>query len=318
MANTHNEVAHHWAHQTGRGQRGFNMYYEGKTIYSYGPHFPLAVLFDAPNGERVVLLNDDSYSSVSTSKHQSIVWRAIGYDGSGIGREAVCVPGLRAGSGYGHTYYHQALARIPGLIELWQRARSRKPDYVQDIKSNVALANRVRELWQLEAELPEATMPADLSAYLAEHRAKLEADRLAREEAARKAAIEQDKRDREAIAKWLDGEDVRPPHTRVPYVRVVRYGAQPNGTYYTGASVVQTSWGVTVPLMQALAVFRLARRIRKAAINTTGHPGFTPRKWHALGDFHLDHVAASGDIRAGCHLIPFKHAMAAAKRAGLA
>lgn len=318
MAYAHDAVAHNWAHQTGRKQRGFNMYYEGRTIYSYGPHFPLATLFDAPNGERVVLLNDDSYS-ISTSKHQGIVRRAIGYDGNGIGRKAVFVPDLEAGGGYAHTYYHQALARIPGLIELWQRARSRKPDYVREIESNVALANRVRELWQLEAELPEATMPADLAAYLEAHKAKIEADRQAREEAARKAAIEQDKRDRRAIAKWLDGEDVRPPHTRVPYVRVVT--SRQAGLYGTmmAGPWVQTSWGVTVPLKQALAVFRLAQRIRKAAAdNTWRHPGFTPRKRHALGDFHLDHVAANGDIRAGCHLIPFKHAMAAAKRAGLA
>jgi hypothetical protein len=41
---THNEVAHAWAHQTGRCHRGHHMFYEGDTIYSYGHHFPIARL----------------------------------------------------------------------------------------------------------------------------------------------------------------------------------------------------------------------------------------------------------------------------------
>lgn len=78
MAYSHDVVAHNWAHQTGRKRRGFNVFYEGATIYSYGHHFPIAKHVVTPSGERVVVMTRDSYS-ISTSKHISIVWRAASH-----------------------------------------------------------------------------------------------------------------------------------------------------------------------------------------------------------------------------------------------
>lgn len=73
MAN-HNQVAHAWAHQTGKHRRGFNMFYEGEVIYSYGHHFPIARLVEV-EGRRTVLITTRSYS-VSTAKHKTYTWRA--------------------------------------------------------------------------------------------------------------------------------------------------------------------------------------------------------------------------------------------------
>lgn len=70
-------VAHVWAQQrqqNGRSNNG-NFYFEGRTLYSYGGHFPVGI-FAAPGGP--VFLNADSYS-VSTSKHQSYARRAVSH-----------------------------------------------------------------------------------------------------------------------------------------------------------------------------------------------------------------------------------------------
>lgn len=83
MAYSHDTVAHTWAHQEKKSMHGCNLFFEGDTIYSYGRHFPIAKLI--PENKRkkikgpVVLFNSES-RSVSTSKHQTIVSRAIPYD----------------------------------------------------------------------------------------------------------------------------------------------------------------------------------------------------------------------------------------------
>lgn len=78
-----NQIARLWVdHNEGRYARpervGFNVYYVGDTIYSYGRHFPIARFATSPTGERVVLFTSRGYS-ISTAKHIGIVRRALGY-----------------------------------------------------------------------------------------------------------------------------------------------------------------------------------------------------------------------------------------------
>jgi hypothetical protein len=70
------QCAHVWAQQNqdeGRSSNG-NLFFHGKTIYSYGYHFPLASFITRDT----VFVNSDSYS-VSTSKHQGYVTGAINH-----------------------------------------------------------------------------------------------------------------------------------------------------------------------------------------------------------------------------------------------
>ena len=46
---------------------------EGRTIYSYGYHFPLAIRLD----NNIFILNEDRYSN-STARHKSLIKRAVG------------------------------------------------------------------------------------------------------------------------------------------------------------------------------------------------------------------------------------------------
>jgi hypothetical protein len=71
---THRDVARRWAERSGpqgcakRDLRGFNMFMDGDTLFSYGRHFRL--------GHWVTLPNCAHYS-VSTSKHQTITRNAL-------------------------------------------------------------------------------------------------------------------------------------------------------------------------------------------------------------------------------------------------
>lgn len=67
-------VAHVWAQQNqdeGRSNNG-QLYFDGKTIYSYGRHYPAGYVVD----ENTVLINSDKYS-ITTSKHLGYVYSAV-------------------------------------------------------------------------------------------------------------------------------------------------------------------------------------------------------------------------------------------------
>lgn len=61
---SHTTIAHAWAHQSSRNNalRGYAMYYEGPSIYSWGSHFCIARIVDAPDGAPAVLFTTRRYS----------------------------------------------------------------------------------------------------------------------------------------------------------------------------------------------------------------------------------------------------------------
>ena len=62
--------------QTAGHTRDNRMYFAERTIYSYGSHFPIARIFDAPNGEQVVLVTLRT-NSVTTARHIRAVQSAL-------------------------------------------------------------------------------------------------------------------------------------------------------------------------------------------------------------------------------------------------
>ncbi len=69
------EVAHFWANQSQSEGRSVNLYFEGKSIYSYGSHFHAAELVKDARGETVALFTNRTYS-VTTTRHMSYIRRA--------------------------------------------------------------------------------------------------------------------------------------------------------------------------------------------------------------------------------------------------
>lgn len=69
-------VAHLWANEKEESGKGSNLFFEGRSIYSYGYHFEVGRIVRNKCGEKAYLLNDKYYSS-STCKHQRCVRSAI-------------------------------------------------------------------------------------------------------------------------------------------------------------------------------------------------------------------------------------------------
>jgi len=65
------EVITLWANQSQSEAICGNVFFEKNVIYSYGKHYPMAVIHN-----NLVLINNQSYS-VTTQKHKGWVWRAI-------------------------------------------------------------------------------------------------------------------------------------------------------------------------------------------------------------------------------------------------
>jgi len=85
--NLGNNVYQVWAdgtQDTGKNRSNGNVYFQGKTIYSYGPHFPMGYRGER-NGEPFYILNADGYSS-TTSGHQSGVRSSV------VGRNNIQIP----------------------------------------------------------------------------------------------------------------------------------------------------------------------------------------------------------------------------------
>ena len=272
---THDDVAHNWAHQTGRKKRGYSMFYEGPVIYSWGLHFPVARLV----GDKV-LFSLLGYS-VSTGKHKTITQRAIPEE-----KKVFFVLDVLADSKPQHKLnYKDLLKRRVALLKRAERARGRKGGYLGEARRIADSAYEYSCAFKLGYKKIK-----DSPEFL-----KAVKDAAAAELARQRAAMRADK---EKIRAWLAGESDHAPHTRIPYVRV-------------RGNMIQTSYGVSVPLKGGVALFRLARQCLKR------QPGFVPSKPHRIGVYNLGHISDTGAIRVGCHNIPHEVQRIAARTLGI-
>lgn len=74
------EVAHLWAHQLQEHARTSNgsVSFQGKVIYSYGHHFPIAMFVRDAQGQEAILFTTRTYSK-TTAKHIGYVRMAISH-----------------------------------------------------------------------------------------------------------------------------------------------------------------------------------------------------------------------------------------------
>jgi hypothetical protein len=299
MSNTHNKVAHAWAHQTGKNRTGFNMYYEGDTIYSYGQHFPIARHVRTEQGERAVLFTTDTYG-VSTAKHKTITWRACHH------LKVFNVPFVRARSLVEHQANYQALiASAHESMGKAKRARKYTDLHLNDAEQSITEANDYNHAFGLGHPIVEMVnldaAIADMRARAAEVAKREQAEREARQRAER---IRQRKAYNPDIVAWLDGASTYAPasnnaYGRRPFVRVK-------------GDVVETSWGATVPKSQAIVAFRMAAKCR--ALGRTWEAGLAAPR---VGSFALTKIGPTGNLVVGCHNIPYRHMKLAADRAGI-
>lgn len=71
------QVIHLWANQTQTDARSSNVFFEGKSIYSYGYHYELGRM-EQINGVTVALINAKGYSN-TTNKHIYNAWYSVSH-----------------------------------------------------------------------------------------------------------------------------------------------------------------------------------------------------------------------------------------------
>lgn len=139
------EVIHVWASQdqeTGRNSNN-TVYFDGRTIYSYGGHFPMAHIWDKDSN--VVFVNTASYSN-TTSKHQCWVRGAIQH------KRKIFVPECAInGKGYDHNHKVN-LQYFLGQIELNVRKHknARKYSYLSEIGGYLSSLNEYVEMFRIK------------------------------------------------------------------------------------------------------------------------------------------------------------------------
>lgn len=110
-------VAHLWANEKEESARGSNLFFEGRSIYSYGYHFEVGRIVRNKCGEKAYLLNDKYYSS-STCKHQHRVRSAIP-----TGSKVFSV-GYNISDDGGMAFITNRLELIKEVIEKYKKART--------------------------------------------------------------------------------------------------------------------------------------------------------------------------------------------------
>jgi hypothetical protein len=301
------EVAHLWAHQAQDHARNKtdNFYFLGDTIYSYGPHFPIAS--HITRGKQKCILFTTKTRSVTTAGHISDVWRAIPPD-----VQVFHVNEVRPSGREDHlTEFNGYATRVASLGNKAKKARQNKPFLLDQIKSLIAEANAYARFFGLRRSLKEDD---NLDALIAEAKQKnkeYEDSRL-RKEAENQKRFEAEQE--ENIERWKNGESVwLSLWLTKTYLRMVE---DPIDKVLSEADptpqMIQTSRGALFPLEHAKLAFRLIQKIR-AQGGEYSHNGHSIH----LGHYTIDSIDKEGNVCAGCHFIEWDEIARIATQLGL-
>jgi len=141
-------VAHNWANQLPtkfkKDTEAGSLFFIGKTIYSFGHHFPIATIHINNEGVKTVLFTTRSYSN-TTSRHKAIVSQAC----SQFNKVYCYDPGSAANS-YGHKANLLEFEKAAKDIVLTKLPRSNKPAmYLNEIEGYKAQAIAYAEYFNL-------------------------------------------------------------------------------------------------------------------------------------------------------------------------
>jgi hypothetical protein len=293
------EIAHIWAHQKapeGRNPQA-NFYFNGRVIYSYGSHFPIARLMEH-KGKKYVLMTTRRYSSV-TAQHLYHVRDAITH-------MAVFNVDRPLNDRCWPDYQRQAK-------EAWQdvlacpRAKWNKVetfdgimDEANDYAKFLGLKSRIKrpENYLEQFNIAEKHEKARNAREIARHIARTEQRRIDDEIAKKKLE--------EVIPIWRAGKF---PTSRLPYhhsmgtmLRLVRRN-----------KFIESSRGVFVPVADAPAIWEKVKQCRHdcAIWLRNGNP-----EELKIGGYPVDEVHQDGEVRVGCHRLPYPELESIAKQLG--
>lgn len=290
----HNACAHVWAAQSQPEGRSGPLWFDGKTIYSYGRHYAIAT-FTRPD---VVLFNSIGSTPTTEGKHKNAVRRAL--DGHAA-RVFMAPPNTwgRPAEVLAHLVQRHADA-------LECAARSRK--YTE---SNLERASEYAADAQLFARLfdlpPPVLLEYDRDAIMARVAQQAKANAAERAAAkAQQAIAAADRRTKYEVAlkawKFQGGPPVQwiAPHDAPTALRLSADGAS-----------VETSRGASVPVAAARLLWELIASTKAQGIgrNDIRLP---------VGHFELRKIRADGTAIVWCHELQYAETYALAKAQGWA
>jgi len=295
-------VAHAWANQTQDSARVSgrnNFYFQGDTIYSYGSHFPIARLVQAPRTTLrtqptvAVLWNDRTYS-ITTTRHQAIVRGACSH-----------LPLFRVSDVYaGHkaqlAYFKEEIRKAALALS---KARIKvKP--LASLERAVAQANEYAKFFGLATrfampDVKEVRVKAEQQARAQEARQRKFAEQRAIEYAKQREIDAKEGAELREI--WLNGGTVERWNMYKVGETLLRLKPGEPET-------VETSKGAEFPLRHGKLILAAVRS--GVPYEHNGHT------MHA-GAFHVDSIDAEGTVRAGCHVVSRAEIERFAKSIGL-
>lgn len=275
------QLCHVWAQQTQPTGRSGSMFFEGNKIYSYGTHYLAGIILKNKKGKQFAVLNSNSYS-VTTSKHMGLVCSAVyglmPYFYSPSPNDLNC------------TLNHSEV-RIQFKIDAYLKMK--KVTSKEEIRNAFATIHaRQKEYNELRAILGKkpkfiSTKKLDeiethLKARLKRYQELNTPDQIAKREKIKQAKTL--KKQSESIAKFRAGENVL--IRGLPYELLRVKGDE-----------VQTSRGASVPLSQAIQLFKCIKSGKGEGLLLAGTQ---------IGHFRLTDIYTQGAetvVTIGCHKI---------------
>lgn len=284
------QAAHVWAQQnqpSGRSSNG-NLFFEGKTIYSYGYHFPIASFIT----HDTVLVNSDSYS-ISTSKHQNYVAGAISHKNrlhvstrviKAFSNEREFGPNTRL------ALSNDAIDTAKRWIEKAAKRKARKFAANDLVKAQSAIQAAEHIFTYFDAAPPKEfnAFKKTLSGDDVQKVIAAEKSRLDKEE---KARIKREKEAQEKLKAscllWAEFKEHDMPvyQSKKIYMRI-------NG------DEIETTKGARFPVTHAIPAFKMIRHAHENKKDMDCSSSLV-----RLGHFKIDHVDAQGNVKAGCHYV---------------
>tara|TARA_R110002110_G_scaffold105172_4_gene264641 strand:+ start:3452 stop:4336 length:885 start_codon:yes stop_codon:yes gene_type:complete len=286
------QVAHLWANQSKPHAKGSNFFFDGKTIYSYGQHFPIATLvpFKIKEGrkttERTIALFERATYSVSTTRHQSIARQACSH----LETFEVDLRHSWNGLGYDIKKAFEAYSKQSeeSMVKA-SRARTYKDSHLRDAHNAIEKANRLLVLFRKELPYVRKLKPLDNESI---ERLNDQAKAKRRKEIQANRTMEQ---------AWLDHETDSLPRGHRYLIRKRKSQFLPQGEH------VETSHGARIPLDDAKTFYKVISRFRA-----------TPEECPSMSvsHFHLNKLSSQG-ARIGCHFLAWSIMDQFAKSIGL-
>jgi len=285
---SNSQLCHVWANQSQDEGKANNMFFRGNTIYSYGTHYPAAMIHKGPRGN-FALVRSDTYSN-STSKHLSEIRNAL----QGL-MPFYCVKSIGDPK-------EAAKSLQEGLKSLMQsQLKIKKVADVQRIAYELQrIDNAHNTLNELRADAKLKPLERDLETRAAVHKHLIE--RLKRYEElntpemlAKKRAAKslKEAKAKEALLATLE-TDIKAFRSTGALSGYLKH--LPNELLYVKGDSVLTSRGAQVPLNEAVRLFKDIKA-RK------------PDLEKGCGDFTFDMFNTTTNvIHIGCHRIEFREA----------